>query len=191
MKNVATMVRLLRTFLEVVQHPRKDLLQNMIDLLQAGCGFNLGLKEYCVGKDTEARVREDAQQKVLKKLVKDRKATQNFMKDVQAALAAAQPTDALPDKLSDITNPGDMPLMLDLMMTWELDSESIVDAVELIAANNIEHSKKLQCQLQKVCDPYWKQEETWHLDLPNQDDLKEVLKKGASKVPQRVGMCNK
>ena len=180
-KAVLGAIRALQT---VCKHPHPDLLKTYIQLLDAGQQFNMALSEYeNFGPDTKQRLACDTKHSLLFKMNKARSLVEQTLATVQASRKELMPENGLTEDYKDM-EPAMKLLKLDpdLMITFHLDSDVMVDAVELISTNYQERLKSGVVALKQLCGELSSEEGSWHHQIPTDASVEEVLKRGRCRV---------
>ena len=187
MKQAEGMVDLLKIVIGISKHASADLLLDMLQLLSAGCSFNLALHNYQEGaKDAAERIARDPETVNLFSICKHREQTCKLRAKVASALQELSP-EGLPETIKEITDPAMLPFKLELRTTWATDSEVITDDIELVAAK---HSQRLcdgKHKLHQLCQEFIREDSLWHAALKEDADVKAVLARGRSSA--RIITC--
>ena len=182
MQQSEALCKVLRALQMLGKHPRLELLNRMLDLLIVGLEFHLGLSQYeALGPDAGARIRADAQQALLTKTVKARFMLLSHATWVDEYIGQNKPADAVADDIKD-TPSANMLFNLNGMTraNWQLDSNTAMDAVELVCAQFQERLNTAILTLKRVAGSL--ATNSWHLEIQDGASQDMVLETGADVV---------
>ena len=165
----------------VCLHPHEDLLKILTDLLEAGLEYHLILTHYeneC-GDSAAQRIRGDVGQVQLYKISKVRANVLALMEKFQNYKDNNMPEN-LPDDVDDITDAGLKLLKLDYQLSWQLDRESVVDSIQLLASGYKERIASGHRRLRELAGAVGSPEDSWHNQVPEQASWRQVLETGAA-----------
>ena len=176
---------LLRSLLKSVDPQWSELTEQCGALLRAGAEFTLRLSKYdAKGADAAERLKADPQLADLYQIGLRRQEAMMLKGKVEAAIQAGKskiPEASLPDEVSQVKDPQLLPLFLNFRLSWEFTPESLVDAVELQAANYKECLLRGQGELERLCCGLVDAQEAWqpwHANLPGAATFETVLESG-------------
>ena len=185
MKEGQTICDVLRAVRPLAQHPHDGGLEIMMELLQAGLDFHLGMQSYenDLGKEPAQRIRGDVGQQHLFRVLMAMGKTQNGISAMQSWLeenkseVANLGTDV---EMKDISMPSQKLFKLDLMLNFkmELAQKALGDDIEMLSVKYTQRLTAATQSLDQLCGQWADPKNLWRKDLGSDADIKEVLKTG-------------
>ena len=172
------MILPIQAMVESGQHPRQNLIMDMLSLMQEGCDFHMSLSEYLAcGSDSAERLKKDPGCAMLYQTIGHLSKTALYQTKVREAVREALPDGLLDKPLKEVA-PGDWPLVMQYLQTWHEDHTWLKDAVDLKCHSFAEGMRGHVQKLKELTAPYFDEDSRWHLTLPEDASFDTVLQTG-------------
>ena len=180
MQQSEALCKVLQGLQVVAKHPRLELLKHMLQVLSLGLQFHRSLSQYeALGQDAAARIRADAQQSLLKTIVKSKFLLLSNASWVDAYIEKNMPAEGVLDDINDTPSVNMLFNLKGMAVTnWKVESDTVVDAVELVCAQFQERLNTAMLNLKRLAGSLAEPGSSWHNEIPDTASPEDVLKTG-------------